>query len=91
MQRSGQRIDDYAEIVGSRLDMIAAIDGRQPGDPVRAAQIFVELGTMDKPPAQLVLGTGLLQSYRDKLTAIQERLQAWESVSVSAEFPDTPG
>ena len=91
MQRSGQRIADYAEIVGSRLDMIAAIDGRQPGDPVRAAQIFVELGTMDKPPAQLVLGTGLLQSYRDRLAAIQERLQTWESVSVSAEFPDAPG
>jgi len=87
MQRSEQRIADYAEIVGSRLDMIAAIDGLQPGDPVRAAQIFVQLGTMDNPPAQLVLGMGLLQSYREKLSAIQERLQAWESVSVSAEFP----
>jgi NAD(P)-dependent dehydrogenase (short-subunit alcohol dehydrogenase family) len=90
MQRSGRRIADYAEIVGSRLDMIAAIDGRQPGDPVRAAQIFVELGTMDNPPAQLVLGAGLLQSYREKLVAIQERLQAWEAVSVSAEYPDAP-
>ena len=27
MQRSGERIADYAESVGSRLDMIAAIDG----------------------------------------------------------------
>lgn len=87
MQRSEHRIADYAENVGSRLDMIAAIDGRQPGDPVRAAQIFVDLGTMDKPPAQLILGTGLLQSYREKLAHIQQRLQAWESVSVSAEYP----
>jgi NAD(P)-dependent dehydrogenase (short-subunit alcohol dehydrogenase family) len=87
MQRSGHRIDDYAESVGSRLDMIAAIDGKQPGDPVRAAQVFIDLATMDNPPAQLVLGTGLLQSYRERLTQIQERLQAWESVSVSAEYP----
>lgn len=88
MQRSGTRMADYAESVGSRLDMIAAIDGRQPGDPVRAAQVFVDLATMDNPPAQLVLGKGLLQSYRERLTQIQQRLQAWESVSVSAEYPD---
>jgi NAD(P)-dependent dehydrogenase (short-subunit alcohol dehydrogenase family) len=50
MQRSDHRIAAYADTVGSRLDMIAAIDGLQPGDPVRAAQIFVELGTMDQPP-----------------------------------------
>jgi NAD(P)-dependent dehydrogenase (short-subunit alcohol dehydrogenase family) len=87
MQRSGQRIDDYAESVGARLDMIAAIDGKQPGDPVRAAQVFVDLATMDDPPAQLVLGTGLLQSYRERLTEIQARLQDWEAVSVSAEYP----
>lgn len=87
MQRSGERIDDYADSVGSRLDMIAAIDGKQPGDPVRAAQVFVDLATMDDPPAQLVLGTGLLHSYRERLTQIQARLQAWEAVSVSAEYP----
>tara|TARA_R110002073_G_scaffold160990_2_gene316599 strand:+ start:1866 stop:2714 length:849 start_codon:yes stop_codon:yes gene_type:complete len=87
MQRGGQRIDDYAESVGSRLDMIAAIDGKQPGDPVRAAQVFVDMAIMEEPPAQLVLGTGLLQSYRERLTDIQARLHAWESVSVSAEYP----
>tara|TARA_R110002073_G_scaffold165801_1_gene322493 strand:+ start:537 stop:1385 length:849 start_codon:yes stop_codon:yes gene_type:complete len=87
MQRSGQRIDDYAESVGSRLDMIAAIDGKQPGDPVRAAQVFVDLATMEKPPAQLVLGAGLLQTYRERLKDIQARLEDWEAVSVSAEYP----
>lgn len=87
MQRGEHRIADYAESVHARLDMIAAIDGRQPGDPVRAAQVFVDLAVMDKPPAQLVLGTGLLQSYRDRLTGIQERLREWEAVSVSAEYP----
>jgi NAD(P)-dependent dehydrogenase (short-subunit alcohol dehydrogenase family) len=87
MQRSTQRIADYAETVGARLDMIAAIDGRQPGDPVRAAQVFVDLAVMEKPPSHLVLGAGLLQSYRERLTGIQERLREWEAVSVSAEYP----
>ncbi|MCB1686951.1 MAG: SDR family NAD(P)-dependent oxidoreductase, partial [Halioglobus sp.] len=87
MQRSDKRMDEYAESVGSRLDMIAAIDGHQPGDPVRAAQVFVDMATMDAPPAQLVLGAGLLQTYRERLTDIQARLAAWEEVSVSAEYP----
>ena len=87
MQRSDKRMDEYAESVGSRLDMIAAIDGHQPGDPVRAAQVFVDMATMDAPPAQLVLGAGLLQTYRERLTDIQARLAAWEEVSVSAEHP----
>jgi NAD(P)-dependent dehydrogenase (short-subunit alcohol dehydrogenase family) len=87
MQRGEHRIADYAESVHARLDMIAAIDGRQPGDPVRAAQVFVDLAVMDNPPAQLVLGAGLLQSYRDRLTGIQARLREWEAVSVSAEYP----
>jgi NAD(P)-dependent dehydrogenase (short-subunit alcohol dehydrogenase family) len=88
MQRSGKKIEDYAESVGSRLDMIAAIDGRQPGDPVRAAQVFIDVAMMRDPPAQLVLGKGLLQSYRERLKDIEARLQTWESVSVSAEYPD---
>lgn len=87
MRRSGRRIDDYADSVGARLDMIAAIDGQQPGDPRRAADIFLQLATMDDPPAQLVLGTGLLASLREKLAETQRRLDAWETVSVSADYP----
>lgn len=87
MRRSQRRIDDYAESVGARLDMIAAIDGKQPGDPRRAAEVFWELGNMDNPPAQLVLGAGLLASLREKIAATGQRLDEWESVSISAEYP----
>jgi len=87
MQREGQHIPAYADVVGARLDMIAAVDGRQPGDPERAAQVFWELGTMPDPPPQLVLGAGLLHSYREQLEAVRQRLERWESVSVSAEYP----
>jgi len=87
MQRSSHRIPEYAELVGSRLDRIAEIDGKQPGDPMRAAQIFVRMGLMDDPPPQLVLGAALVQSYREKLAETDQRLLAWESVSVSADYP----
>ncbi|TXS96526.1 SDR family NAD(P)-dependent oxidoreductase [Parahaliea maris] len=87
MQRSSRRLPAYAEHVGSRLDMIAAIDGKQPGDPRRAAQLFVQLATMEDPPPTLVLGRGLLASYREKLAGIGARLDAWEETSLSVDYP----
>ncbi|WP_200821409.1 oxidoreductase [Oceanicoccus sp. KOV_DT_Chl] len=56
MQRTQNTIADYQQQVASRIDMIAAYDGKQPGDPVRAAQTFLMLATMVTPPPQLLLG-----------------------------------
>ncbi|MDO8861907.1 oxidoreductase [Haliea sp. E1-2-M8] len=86
MQRSGVSIDDYKH-VHKRLDMIAAIDGKQPGDPVRAAQIFVDLYTMPEAPAQLVLGAGALATYRDKLRDVSAGLDRLETLTTAADYP----
>ena len=87
MQRSNTRIDDYAEHVGARLEMIAAIDGAQPGDPKRGAAVFLQLAEMDNPPIQLLLGAGVLATYREKLAAINASLDEWEPTTLSADFP----
>lgn len=87
MQRSALRMADYEESVGSRLDMIAQIDGKQPGDPRRAAELFVRIATMDDPPPTLVMGAGLLASYREKLAQVQARLKTWEAASLDVDFP----
>lgn len=86
MQRSVVSIDDYQH-VHERLEMIAAIDGKQPGDPVRAARIFVDLYTMPEPPAQLVLGAGALATYRDKLAAVSAGLDKLEALTTAADYP----
>lgn len=86
MQRSGTTIDDYRH-VHERLDMIAAIDGKQPGDPVRAARIFVDLYTMEEPPVQLVLGAGALATYRVKLAEVSAGLDSLETLTTAADYP----
>tara|TARA_R110002110_G_scaffold157570_1_gene354541 strand:- start:96134 stop:96979 length:846 start_codon:yes stop_codon:yes gene_type:complete len=86
MQRSGTVIDDYRH-VHERLDMIAAIDGKQPGDPVRAARIFVDLYTMEEPPVQLVLGAGALATYRVKLAEVSAALDRLETLTTAADYP----
>lgn len=85
MKRSPRRMPEYADTVGARLDMIAAMDGNQSGDPERAAGLFLRLATMDDPPPTLLLGTGLLASYRAKLTDVQKRLDAWEAETLSVD------
>ena len=86
MHRSPISIADYADHVASRLDMIAEMDGKQPGDPVLAARIFIELAAMDNPPTQLVLGKGVLTSYREKLDGILTALDAWQPTTESTEW-----
>ena len=87
MRRTATPIADYAAHVGSRLDMIAEIDGKQPGDPVRAAQAFVMLVNLEAPPLQLLLGAGVLATYREKLQDIVASLDAWESTTLAVDFP----
>ncbi|MCZ6830706.1 MAG: oxidoreductase [Gammaproteobacteria bacterium] len=87
MQRTGTPIADYDAHVGSRLDMIAEIDGTQPGDPVSAAQAFVMLANLEKPPLQLLLGAGVLATYREKLEGVVASLDEWEATTLSADFP----
>ena len=86
MQRSPVRLPDYAEHVGSRLDMIAEIDGKQPGDPKLAARVFVDLAYMEEPPAQLLLGAGVLATYREKLAGLTASLDEWQEVTEGVDY-----
>lgn len=89
MQMSGEVHSDYQEHVGARLEMISQIDGQQPGDPVRAAAAMVELAEMEQPPAQLMLGSVVLDTYREKLNAVQASIDEWETLTRSADYPAT--
>jgi len=89
MRRSNIEILDYADSVKNRLDMISDIDGKQPGDPERAAKIIFDLSRHPNPPTQLLLGAGVLASYREKLDEMKTSLKQWEEVTLSADFPKT--
>ena len=87
--QSADRIDAYAETVHQRLDQVAAYSGHQPGDPVRAAEAIVAVVNSATPPLNLVLGAPGLQMVREKLAALIAEIDAWESVTLSADFPES--
>tara|TARA_B100000401_G_scaffold179452_1_gene120565 strand:+ start:1078 stop:1926 length:849 start_codon:yes stop_codon:yes gene_type:complete len=86
MKKSKINITDYDEHVRSRINMIAEIDGKQPGDPKKAAKIIFDLTRYEDPPNKLLLGAGVLSAYREKLDHIEKDLDTYESITLSADF-----
>ncbi|MED5501184.1 MAG: oxidoreductase, partial [Pseudomonadota bacterium] len=56
LQQTPSRIDDYADTVKARMEGTSGNSGKQPGDPVRAAQAMIDLVAHPQPPRHLVLG-----------------------------------
>ena len=51
---------DYQQTVGRFHGYRRDVDGRQPGDPVKAARVIFELAALDDPPLRLLLGSDAL-------------------------------
>ena len=80
-------IDDYAATAGERRRQTAARNGRQVGDPVRAAAAIIAAVAADKPPHHLLLGKPALDLARAKLEAMRADFEAWEHVTLGADYP----
>ena len=87
MKRTPTRLSDYTEVVGARAQLIADMDGKQPGDPERAAAAIVALVECADPPRQLLLGRGALLAYRQRLAEVSAMLDSWEDVTLGTDFP----
>jgi hypothetical protein len=84
---SQHQIDDYKATAGKWRSQIRDVSGKQPGDPVRAAQAIVEAVESDHPPHRLLLGNDAFEGAMAKLADLQKEFLAWESVSRAADFP----
>ncbi len=86
---SKKQIADYAETAGLWREQVRAISGKQPGDPVRAAQAIIKAVECPDPPHHLLLGNDAYESATAKLKALSNEFTAWEAVARGADFPKT--
>ena len=77
----------YADNVGRIQADFDAKDGKQIGDPDRAAQAIIALVRSDNPPVHLLLGTDALRRAREKLDAVIEEIDRWEDMTRSTDYP----
>ncbi len=77
---------DYADTVGKTAAMQRAFDGRQPGDPAKAAAAIIALSKVTEPPLRLVLGSDAYARAELFDTRRLDELRSWRAVSQSTEF-----
>jgi len=63
------------------------MNGKQPGDPKRAALAIIRAVEADTPPLRLPLGKMATEHIRATLGSRLEELDAWAKVSAAADFP----
>ncbi|MEC4589820.1 MULTISPECIES: oxidoreductase [Nitrospirillum] len=86
MVRSARSIADYDSLFDPVRQAREEKSGRQAGDPAKAAQALLTLVEAEAPPTHLLLGTDALALVRDKLTALEAEIAAWEHLTRSTDF-----
>lgn len=86
LSQPDHRIEDYATVTGPFLQWLADMDGKQPGDPAKAAQAMIDVVESPNPPLRLALGADAVGAMRDKLAAVAAELDTWEAISLNTAF-----
>ncbi|MBX4908733.1 MULTISPECIES: oxidoreductase [Rhizobium] len=80
---------NYAETVGATVRFQREYDGRQPGDPAKAAAVVIHISGLEQPPFRLLLGSDAVRNVEKADAARIEADREWRAVSVSTDFdPD---
>ena len=82
------RIADYDETAGRMREYFVEQDGKQPGDPRKAAEAMVKAVEAEHPPLHLLLGKVTLARLKGKLDALEHDVATWEETTRSADFPE---
>lgn len=85
MKRSPRHIKDYDASFDPIRKAREERSGKQPGDPVKAADAMLKLIDSPTPPAHLLLGSDAVKLVREKLAQLEADIAAWETVSLSTD------
>ncbi|MFJ8792143.1 oxidoreductase [Streptomyces sp. NPDC102462] len=76
-------IVDYGAGAGPVREALAGNDGRQPGDPAKAAKAVVDVTEVAEPPLRLQLGADAVERVEAKLDLVRRELDTWRHVALS--------
>lgn len=85
IRRPTHRIADYERVL-ARQQKTDEQNGRQPGDPDRAAQSLIAAMESDEPPARLLLGRYAAETAQQVHQTRYEEAKRWRSVARAADF-----
>ncbi|VWC21444.1 short-chain dehydrogenase [Burkholderia arboris] len=85
MARTPRSIADYDALFDPIRQAREDKSGKQLGDPAKAARAMLAVMAAEHPPAHLLLGSDALRLVRNKLSALDDEIRAWEAVTVSTD------
>jgi NAD(P)-dependent dehydrogenase (short-subunit alcohol dehydrogenase family) len=77
---------EYDSTVGAMARYQRNYNGAQPGDPVKAAAVVLQIASLDEPPLRLLLGSDAVGAAEKNDIARTEADRKWRDVSVSTDF-----
>jgi len=84
-QTSAVVLDTYKGTVGGVRANIGHLNGKQPGDPSKLADVIVKLAASENPPLHLPIGSDAIKKFREKTAQITREIEEWESISTSTD------
>src|SRR5246500_5782755 len=76
----------YDSTVGATARFQRNYNGKQPGDPKKAAQAIIQLTQERNPPLRLLLGSDAYAAVEKNDLARLEEARIWKELSVSTDF-----
>ena len=73
-------LEEYREVIKPVEDYLYGNDGKQPGDPAKAALAMIEAVESEAPPLHLVLGADSFQLLGQKRAAEAVEIEQWRAV-----------
>ncbi|REC63058.1 short-chain dehydrogenase/reductase [Chryseobacterium pennae] len=59
------------------------INGNQPNDPRKAADVLIQISKEKNPPVHLLLGVGTMELLNNKIDILKKDAEKWENLTVS--------
>ncbi|MEU3185628.1 oxidoreductase [Streptomyces sp. NPDC006923] len=78
--------EPYRATVGAMAERVRSADGRQPGDPAKAAQVILGLPDLDEPPVHLLLGRDAYQYVTESDRLRTETDAKWRELTESIDY-----
>ena len=88
IRKSAVKAEGYDQTAGKMLGAFAGMEGKQLGDPVRAAEAILKLADDPAPPVQLLLGSDAHRRFNQRLQAMEAEMSTWEQVTLGTDYPD---
>jgi NAD(P)-dependent dehydrogenase (short-subunit alcohol dehydrogenase family) len=84
--RAAPALEPYAQSVGATRAYIEGEDGRQAGDPAKAAAAILAALDAEEPPLRLALGADAVDGIRAKHEQLRADLSNWEELARATAF-----